>query len=96
MWFETKMKPWWTLVPCKIDEYLDIKTCSCKKHLFGKSVLACEDGILHTTETSLDDKKVTCEKSNCFILTTSLVIIYLLLLAVVSINCYYYYTKDFK
>ena len=21
---------------CKIEEYLDIKNCSCKKHLFGK------------------------------------------------------------
>ena len=43
---------------CKIDEYLDFKSCSCKKHLFGKLVLACEDEILNTTETSLDDKKV--------------------------------------
>ena len=28
----------------KIDKYLDIKYCSCKKCLFGKLVLACEDG----------------------------------------------------
>ena len=25
----------------KINEYLDIKNCSCKKLLFGKLVLAC-------------------------------------------------------
>ena len=43
---------------CKIDKYLDIKNCSCKKCLFGKLVLvlACEDGILKTTETSRGDK----------------------------------------
>ena len=42
---------------CKIDEYLDIKNCSCKKRLFGKLELVCDDEILNTTETSLDDKK---------------------------------------
>ena len=41
----------------KIDEYLEIKNCFCKKRLFGKLVLACEDEILNTTETSRDDKK---------------------------------------
>ena len=45
---------------CKIDEYLDISVQ--KKFLFGKLVLACGDEILKTTETSLDDKKVTREK----------------------------------
>ena len=49
---------------CKTDEYLDIKNCSCKKCLFGKLALACEDEILNITETSLNDKKVTCEKDN--------------------------------
>ena len=34
---------------CKIDDYLVIKNCSCVKRLFGKLVLACEDGILNTT-----------------------------------------------
>ena len=34
----------------KIDEYLEIKNCFCKKRLFGKLVL-------NTTETSRDDKK---------------------------------------
>ena len=43
---------------CKIDEYLDIKNCSCKQRLFGKLALACEDEILNITETSLNDKKV--------------------------------------
>ena len=32
---------------CKIDEYLDIKNCSCKTCLIAKLVLKCEDEILH-------------------------------------------------
>ena len=52
---------------CKIDEYLDQKSCSCEIRLFGKLVLACGDEILNTTNNSLDDKKATCEKSNCLI-----------------------------
>ena len=32
----------------KIDEYLDIKNCSCEKHLFSNLVLTCEDEILKT------------------------------------------------
>ena len=36
----------------KIDEYLDIKNCSCGKPLIGKLVIVCEDRILNTTETS--------------------------------------------
>ena len=36
--------------------------CSCEKHLIGKLVIECEDEILNTTETSLDDKKVTWKK----------------------------------
>ena len=43
---------------CKIDGYLDIKNRSCEKRLFCKLALACEDEILNTTETSLDDKKI--------------------------------------
>ena len=42
---------------CKIDDYLDIKNCSCKKFLIGKLVLERADEILETTETSFDDKK---------------------------------------
>ena len=49
--------------------------------------------------TSVVDKKVKYEKNNCFIhtipliITISLIITYLFALLVVSINCYYYYTK---
>ena len=45
---------------CKIDEYLDIKNCSCEKQLVSKLVLECEDEILNTTEAF--DNKVTSEK----------------------------------
>ena len=58
----------------KIDEYLDIKNWSCEKRFIDKIVLACKDEIINTIEASLDDKKVTCEKSNCLIHTMSLVI----------------------
>ena len=50
----------------KIDEYLDIKNCSCKKHRYDKLVLACENEILNPTETTLHDKKVTREKVVAF------------------------------
>ena len=55
---------------CKIYEYLDIKYYySCEKLLTGNLVIACEHEILNKTETSLIDKKVTCEKNNCHIHT---------------------------
>ena len=47
---------------CKIDGYLDIKKCLCKKRLFRKLVLVCEDKILNITKTSTCSKKITCEK----------------------------------
>ena len=55
----------WNLSTCnsecnkafKIDEYLNIKNCSCEKRLIGKLVLGCEDKIFNTTETSPYDKK---------------------------------------
>ena len=47
---------------CKIDKCLDIKSYSCKKRLNGKLVFGCENEILNTTKTSLDNKKVICEK----------------------------------
>ena len=78
---------------CKIDEHLDSEKCSCKKCLIGELVLECEDEILNTTETWLDNKNVTW-KNNYLIHTISLVNIHLLLLAVVSIGCYYFYAKD--
>ena len=77
----------------KIDEYVNIKTCSCGKSNFDKLMLTCEDKLLNTTETSLDDKKVTCEKSNCLIHTMSFVIIYLLLLIVICVSRYFSYTN---
>ena len=49
---------------CKIDEDLDIENYSCEKRLLGKLVLASEDKLFNTTETSLDDKIVSCGKSN--------------------------------
>ena len=63
---------------CKIGEYVDIKNCSLEKCLFFKLVLACEDDILNTTKTSLDDKIVTRGKYYCLIHTISLVVIWLL------------------
>ena len=79
--------------PCKIDEYLNIKNCPCKKRPIGKLVLGCEDEILNTTESSLDDKKITW-KSNYLIHTISLVAKCLWLLVAIFINYYYFYTKD--
>ena len=73
---------------CKTDEYLDIKNCSWEKRLFGKLLSVCEDEILNTTETSIVDTKVTCEKNNCLTYTVSLVTTCLLLLLVISICCY--------
>ena len=40
----------------------NMNNCSCEKRLIGKLVLECEDEILNTTETSLDDKKETYKK----------------------------------
>ena len=77
---------------CKISKYVDIKSCSCKKYIFGKLVSAREDEMLNTTENSFV-KKITDGKKNCPIDIVSLVIICLLLLVAISINCYYYYTK---
>ena len=78
---------------CKIDEYLDIKNFSCRKCLFHKLALECEDEILNTTETLLNYKKVVYAKSNYLIHTISLVIMGLLLLVVICVSCYFYYTK---
>ena len=64
----------------KFDEYLDIESWLCKKCLFAKLILTCEDEILNIMETSFVDKRVTCEKDNCLIYTVSWIIICLLLL----------------
>ena len=50
--------------------------------------------LTNTTETSLDDIKVTCEKNNCLIHMILVVVKCLLFLAVFPIGCYYYYTKE--
>ena len=42
----------------KLTNIFEMKNCSWEKRLFGKLVLACEDEILNTTETSLDEKKL--------------------------------------
>ena len=64
---------------CKIDEYLNIKKFLCKKPLIRKLVLIYKDEISNTTEILLNDKKVTCEKSNCLIHTIISIILCLLL-----------------
>ena len=78
---------------CKIDEYLDIKKCFCKKRLFGKLLLECIDEILNTAETLLNDENEIFWKSNCLIHTTSFAIICLLLLVVIYVSFCFYYTK---
>ena len=45
--------------------------------------------MLNTTETSFDDKKVTCEKNNCLIHTISLVILCSLLLVAITLLLLY-------
>ena len=82
MWKSTTCD-WQCNKVCEIDEYLDIKNVSSKKHLFFKLVLKCEDEILNTSETLLNNEKVTFEKSIFFILTISLIIICFLLLFVI-------------
>ena len=41
----------------KSDEFLNIKNCYCKERLVGKIMLECEDEILNTNETLLNDEK---------------------------------------
>ena len=74
---------------CKFDEYLRSKNCSCKKRLFRKLVLECEDEKLNTIDTNKNYKKANCKKSNCLIHRISLIIIYLLLLVVICVTCYF-------
>ena len=51
----------------------------------GKLVSECEDEILNTTEILLNDKNVTCAKSNGLIQTISLIFICLLLLVAICV-----------
>ena len=41
---------------------LDTKNCSFEKRLIGKLLLKCEDEMLNTSETWLNNKKKPCEK----------------------------------
>ena len=41
---------------------LDTKNCSFEKRLIGKLLLKCEDEMLNTTKTWLNNKKKPCEK----------------------------------
>lgn len=76
---------------CKIVEYLNIKSCLCKKHLSDKLELVCPDEIWNTIEaTSFVDKQV---KNDGFIHTMLLVIICLSLLVAISFSCYPCYVK---
>ena len=81
---------------CKIDEYLDIKNCTCEKRLTGKLLLECEYEVLNTIETLLYDKKVACAKSNWLIHNILLVIICFSLLVVICVSYYFYYAKYWK
>ena len=76
---------------CKIDEYLDIiKLLTWKT---SNLELKCEDEMLKTTGTLLNDKKVTGGKSNCHIQAIILVMKCFLLLVVLCVSCYFYYGK---
>ena len=73
-----------------------IKNCSSERCKTGKLVLECENEILNTTATSLNDKIVTFKqknKKNCHINTISLSITCLFSLAVFPIGCYYHHTR---
>ena len=58
----------WNLCWCDCECNEAFKTCSCKKRLLGKLVITFEDEILNKNETSLNDKKVTCEKIASFVI----------------------------
>ena len=75
---------------CKIDEYLDIKNCSCEKNLIGKLLLECEEEILNSTRTLRNDKQ---HVQKDIIDTFSSAIICFLLLVVICVSCYFYYAK---
>ena len=70
----------------KLMNIFFFKNCSCEKGLLYKLLLICQDEILNTTETSLDNKLVVWG-NNRFIHTILLVITCSLLLVIVSIGC---------
>ena len=77
---------------CNIEDYLNIKNCLCKKCLIGILVLACENEILITIKTLLENK-TAIRVNNFFIHTISLIILCTFLLTVVFISCYFHFTK---
>ena len=48
----------------------------CKERLLGKLVFTYEDEILNKTETSLDNKEITCEKNSFFCNISMVVLVY--------------------
>ena len=75
----------------KPQKYLDmLMNIQILKVVHAKLLLECEDETLNKLEIFPDDKKVTCEKSNCLIHMISSVFICLLLSAVISFGCCYY------
>ena len=79
-----------------VGEYLDYANCKCRRRLFDKLVLECENEVLNaipintTDAISIVDKKVTCQ--NDFLISIILLTdTCLTLLAMVSVSCYYYY-----
>ena len=62
------------------------KSCSWKKRLIDKLVLACEGEILTKTKISLGDEKVTCDEISFLVHNILLIIICLILIVSVSIS----------
>ena len=48
----------------KIGKYLDIKSCSCKKRLFGKLLSTSEGSYIKCNRPQIANEKVTYEKNN--------------------------------
>ena len=72
----------------------DTKSCSSKKRLIDRLVLAREVEILTRTKIWLGDEKVTWDKIDFLFHNILLMIICLILIVAISISCYYYYTGD--
>ena len=53
----------------KADRYLYVKNFLYEKRLFSKLVVACKNQIFNATETSVVEKKLKFEQSNCLIYT---------------------------
>ena len=64
--------------------------------MFDKLALASEEEILNATETSLKNEKEheKKKKNSCLIHSISLVVVSFVLLIFISINYYYFHTKQ--